>query len=150
MNYFEDLHHKGNQLLNNIKKVLPELKELLEKVNGHWYYEDSIYRFYHQSYQVYHIQGLTQDIIEKLNSLAPDGVKPNSFLEEILKEGGSGKTFQDSHNKNWLKHTRPMLEAFFHAKYFLEMAVKYGEKLDEAPTCLPSGWAGLLYFYNLR
>jgi len=149
-NYFENMHKQANALLENIKRNHKELKELLEKINGHWFYEDHIYRFYHQSFKVYYIQGITKEIIEKLNSLAPEGVKPNCFLEEILKEGASGKTFQDKHNKNWLKHTRPMVEAFFHAKYFLEMAVKYGEELEEAPRCLPSGWAGLLYFYNLR
>lgn len=41
-------------------------------------------------------------------------------------------------------------EAFFHARFFLKMAVKYGEELDEAPSTLPSGWAALLYLYNLR
>jgi hypothetical protein len=43
-----------------------------------------------------------------------------------------------------------MLEAFFHARYFLEMAVKYGRELELPPTLLPSGWAALLYLYNLR
>jgi hypothetical protein len=42
------------------------------------------------------------------------------------------------------------LEAFFHARYVLEMAVKYGDDLDEPTNLLPSGWAGLLYLYNLR
>jgi len=30
------------------------------------------------------------------------------------------------------------------------MAVKYGAELDEPPMPLPSGWAALLYLYNLR
>lgn len=41
-------------------------------------------------------------------------------------------------------------QAFFHARYFLDMAVKYGTELDAPPQMLPSGWAGLLYLYNLR
>ena len=53
-------------------------------------------------------------------------------------------------NQNWLAVTRPMLEAFFHARYFLEMAVKYGKELDSPPQMLPSGWASLLYLYNMR
>ena len=48
-------------------------------------------------------------------------------------------------NQEWLEHTRPMCEAFFHAKYFLDMAVKYGESLEKAPDMLPSGWASVLY-----
>ena len=66
------------------------------------------------------------------------------FLKELIKK------FNIDHNKEWLRHTRPIIEAFFHAKFFLEMAVKYGKELEECPEILPSGWAALLYFYNLR
>jgi len=51
---------------------------------------------------------------------------------------------------DWLTTTRPKLEAFFHAKFMLEMAVKYGTQLKEPPQGLPSGWAALLYLYDLR
>jgi len=40
-------------------------------------------------------------------------------------------------------------EAFFHAKFFLEMTVKYEKELEALPTTLPSGWAALLCLYNL-
>jgi hypothetical protein len=46
--------------------------------------------------------------------------------------------------------TRPIVEAFFHARFFLEMAVRYGNELDKAPHMLPSGWAALFYLYELR
>jgi hypothetical protein len=32
----------------------------------------------------------------------------------------------------------------------LEMALKYGRELTEAPRMLPSGWATVLYLYRLR
>lgn len=54
------------------------------------------------------------------------------------------------HNRRWLEVTRPMLEAFWHTRFFVEMAVKYGQELDEPPSVLPSGWAALLYLYELR
>lgn len=50
----------------------------------------------------------------------------------------------------WLEVTRPMLEAYFHARFFLEMVIQYGEELDQAPAILPSGWAAVLYLYDLR
>jgi hypothetical protein len=53
-------------------------------------------------------------------------------------------------NRRWLEATRPIVEAFFHARYFLDMACKYGELLDAPPNLLPSGWASLLYLYDLR
>jgi hypothetical protein len=71
-------------------------------------------------------------------------------LLQIYQAGASGKRFDWEHNNEWAQHTRPFLEAFFHAKFFLEMAVKYGKELKEAPETLPSGWAALLYFYNIR
>jgi hypothetical protein len=37
-----------------------------------------------------------------------------------------------------------MVEAFFHARFFLEMAVRYAH-LEQPPNPLPSGYAGLLY-----
>ena len=73
----------------------------------------------------------------------------NPWFLAIVKEG-TGKNFKISDNDHWQKVTRPILEAFFHARYFLEMAVKYGAELSEPPSPFPSGWAGLLYLYNLR
>jgi hypothetical protein len=42
-----------------------------------------------------------------------------------------------------------VVEAFFHARYFLEMAVRYAH-LDSPPSLLPSGYAALLCLYQLR
>lgn len=135
-------------LLQNMKKRLPELKALLAEVSNHWDYEDPTYRFYHQSFKVYSIQSSTQKIVTELESLVPY-LKLNPDFKKIIAEG-VGKKFDQSHNENWLKHTRPMLEAFFHAKHLLEMICKYAEVLDEPPQMLPSGWATVLYLYNLR
>jgi hypothetical protein len=49
-----------------------------------------------------------------------------------------------------METTRPILEAYQHAKYFLEMAVKYGSQLERPPNLLPSGWAAVLHLYGLR
>lgn len=66
-----------------------------------------------------------------------------------MKEG-TGKTFKPAHNRRWLEVTRPILEAYFHARYFLEMAVRYGGELKKPPLLLPSGWAAFLYLHGLR
>lgn len=68
---------------------------------------------------------------------------------QIVREG-TGKRFAIEDNENWLEATRPILEAFFHARYFLEMAVNYGRILEHPRRVMPSGWAALLYLYNLR
>lgn len=63
---------------------------------------------------------------------------------------GTGHTFDYADNQRWLEVTRPIVEAFFHARYFLEMGIRHGRELDTAPRLLPSGWAAFLYLYNLR
>lgn len=143
-------HRLYHKLLANIKNKLPELNGLLKEINSHWGYEDPIYRFYYQSFKVYRIQEETKRIVEALKSIAPEGLNFCDEFQEIISLGASGKRFRLSHNENWTRHTRVFLEAFFHAKFFLEMAVKYGEELEEAPDILPSGWAALLCLYNIR
>ena len=135
-------------LFENLLKELPELEKLLNECSDHWGYEDPVYRFYHHSFKVYAIQNRTIEIVASLKALLPD-VPLNEWFMQIIDEG-TGKTFAMEDNKNWLPVTRPMLEAFFHARYFLEMAVKYGKELDQPPRLVPSGWAAFLYLYNLR
>lgn len=135
-------------LLQAAKTHLPQLKKLLAEASSHWGYEDPIYRFYHQSFKVYDTQKNTERIVSELKALAPH-LKLNANFMQIIAEG-TGKSFHLSHNENWLSHVRPMIEAFFHAKHMLEMICKYANELDEAPQVLPSGWATVLYLYNLR
>ena len=149
-NYFTDLKEKQNQLLANIKANLSVLETLLEEISSHWGYEDSIYRFYHQSFKVYGLQNKTRRIVDALRYLAPEGRSLCKEFEQIIKEGASGKEFKHEHNEKWTHHTRPFVEAFFHAKFFLEMVVKYGKEMEEPPEMLPSGWAAVLCLYILR
>lgn len=129
---------------------LRKLADLLEEIQSHWVYEDLVYRFYHQSFKVYALQNETKRIVEALQSLAPSGATLSSMFTEIYQAGTSGKRFEIEHNQQWTVHTRVFLEAFFHAKFFLEMAVKYGKELRASPISLPSGWAALLCLYDLR
>jgi len=135
-------------LLANLKASLPTLQELLDNCSSHWGYEDPIYRLYHQSWKVYGLQQTTVAIVAALQALAPE--RPlNDWFAEIVQDG-TGKTFDREHNDRWLEVTRPIVEAFFHARYFLEMAVRYGKELQNPPRSLPSGWAAFLYLYELR
>lgn len=150
MNTFGEKIDLSKVLLKNIKSRLPELEKFLASINDHWCYEDLLYRFYHQSFKVY-LRFPINEAVELLNSLAPEGVENLPcipFLREILADVPKG--FDISHNENWGKHTRPIIEASLHLKFFIEMAVKYGKELSESPNMLPSGWAALLYYYGLR
>jgi hypothetical protein len=135
-------------LFANLRAALPQLQALLDKYNGDWEYEDRVYRFYHMSFKVYDLQVGTTSITEALQALAPDRTL-HEWYRKIVSQG-TGKKFVLDHNNRWLKETRPIVEAFFHARYMLEMAVKYGKELERPPNCLPSGWAAFLYLYGLR
>jgi hypothetical protein len=135
-------------LLVAAKVKLPELKALLLSVSDHWHYEDPIYRFYHQSFKVYPLQTTTLKIVSQLQALAPH-LKLNAYFSKIVAEGTS-TSFDPSHNANWLKHTRPIVEAFFHARHMLIMVCKYAGELPEPPEMLPSGWATVLYLFDVR
>jgi hypothetical protein len=136
------------RLLEQIAANIEELEALLRRHSDMWGYEDPVYRFYHQSFKVYHLQASTEEIVEALQRLAPHRVL-NAWFTEIV-AAGTGKSFQPSDNARWTETTRPILEAFFHARYFLEMTCRYGRELSEPPTRLPSGWAAVLYLYGLR
>ena len=136
------------KLINSIAANLDTLEQLLGLCTNHWGYEDPIYRFYHQSCKVFYLQERTQEIVAKLQALAP-ALPMNEWFMEIIRQG-TGKEFDLKDNENWTAVTRPILEAFFHARYFLEMACKYGKELESPPEIMPSGWAGLLYLYDLR
>ena len=143
-----DDRQEVQQIFANLCASLPELEKLLRDCQSHWGYEDGIYRFYHHSFKVYSLQETTSAIVAALQSLAPDRKLNESFIDIV--RDGTGKTFEREHNRRWLEVTRPIVEAFFHAQYFLEMAVRYGKKLEQPPRQLPSGWAAFLYLYNLR
>ena len=113
-------------------------------------YEDAMYRFYHQSFKVYRLQQHTRQAVDLFRSISQTvNLKLDPWFEKIVAEG-TDIEFDTSHNRDWLHYTRPQVEAFFHAKYFVEMMVKYGRELDAAPHLLPSGWAAVLTLYDLR
>lgn len=136
------------RLIVALKANREALRKILDDVSSHWGYEDPIYRFYHQSFKVYGIQRTTGAIVDALHALLPD-LPLNARFQEIV-DSGTGKTFTPEANEAWNATTRPLVEAFFHARFFLEMAVKYATEIDEPPEVLPSGWAALLYLFNLR
>jgi len=139
---------QSERLLDRIKANLPEIESLYRIFSG--YEEDYVYRFYHQSFKVFSaIEEIkkAKDLFEKI---APDGITLNEWYSRIADEA-IGKSFDwETTNPNWLDETRPILEAFWHSKYFLEQMLHFGTELQKNPQLLPGGWAAVLYLYNLR
>lgn len=134
-------------LLERLKRHKADLDTMLRIMSDHWHYEDGFYRFYHGSFKVYGIQATTDQAVKLLRQLLPER-ELNLTFGQIIREG-TGKEFEAEHNRDWDRHTRPMLEAFAHAKFMVEMALRYTD-LPEPPQPMPSGWAALLYLYDLR
>lgn len=53
-------------------------------------------------------------------------------------------------NQAWVAETLPVTAAFFHARYFLEMAIRCAGRYERVESLLGSDLAGLLYLFNLR
>jgi hypothetical protein len=139
---------KDQALLDSIKSKLPSLEGLVFPFNVD--YEDGVYRFYHNSFKVYYLQDLTVkavDIFENIAKATNDEVC--HWFKQIVADG-TGKKWDADHNRDWLLQTRPIVEAFLHTKYFLDMMIKYGRELDSPPSILPFGWAAILELYNQR
>jgi len=140
---------RNKDLLASFKARLPQLKALLAKVESHWRMEDMFYRFYHHSFKVFYMQNDTAEIVKLLREFAGKRGLSKAFLD-IVENGAKQKFSWETTNKNWAAETQPILEAFFHAHYFLKLICQYAEQLEYAPCQLPSGWAVVLYLYNTR
>lgn len=145
-------YKKHDILLKNIKKHLPEMELALNTlIRSEGRYEGSIYRFYHYSFKVYYLQESTEEIIKILRKINPN--RPKEFcelFEGIIKDARLIGAWKLEHNVEWPKYTRPIVEAFLHAKYFLEMAIICGKEMDKAPQMITQRWAALLELYNIR
>ena len=143
----DDREQAEQDLLRGLRVRVNELKAVFEESSNHWGFEDPVYRFYHQSFKAYLLQEQTEAIVRLLASLLPER-RLNPWFLQIVDEG-TGKRFTPNDNADWLRITRPILEAFFHARFFLEMAVRYAD-IAQPPRPMPSGYAALLYLFGLR
>lgn len=93
----------------------------------------------------------TKAVVDQLQAVAPERRLNPDFLG-IVRRGLQVASYRDLlglPNERWVETTAPLVEAFLHARYFLEMAVKYGRELSAAPMPMPSGWAALLTLYGV-
>jgi hypothetical protein len=141
------------QLLASIKAHLPQLETWLEESDD----EDMVYRFYHGSMKAFHNQYDVEEALKLFKEISPR--ERNSECLQIVKEGSV--EFNTDMNRNWLPSVRPVLEAYWHTRYFVTMMIKCAKELTELTEWsehhnkrvalpMPYGWAAVLYLYNLR
>ena len=93
---------------------------------------------------------LVRQALELFVRLSPDAANLNDWFSSIAKEA-VGKEFDwEKTNPIWVAETLPVLQGYWHSKYFLEQMIVAANELDTAPQTLPSGWAAVRYLYNLR
>ena len=136
-----------NTLFLRIKARLPELEELasdLEKAE-----EDGIYRFYHGSNKVFFLQDPVEAAFTLIKEIGGEDDPPNFEYARIV-EAGTAHQFSETTNENWEAETKPVLEAFWHTKYFINMMVKYAKELETVEMMVQPGMAAVLYLFKLR
>lgn len=145
---FQAKHETGGQLLNNIKERKNDIESLLSNLSRAE--PDFVYRFYHQSFKVFYTIELIKLAYDLFKQLSPNSALLNSWFSDIVEQAIEKKFDDAKTNQYWLAETRPILEAFWHSKYFLEQMIASANELESAPEMLPSGWAAVLYLYDLR
>jgi hypothetical protein len=138
-----------NIILGSARNRAQEIQAVLKQCGAQ--YPDMFYRFYHHSCKVYWIQEKTKKMATLLGEIGLEaGITDlNRDFLDILKRG-RGKTFKFSDNEAWSRKTRPLLEAFFHTREMLACLEIAAREVPQGTNCLPSGWAAVLYLYNLR
>ncbi len=75
-------------LLAALREKRDALTEQLRRLDSHWGMEDTVYRFYHQSFKVYAAQAETLRTVALLQSLLP--ARPlNAWFTQIIRDGTS-------------------------------------------------------------
>lgn len=142
-----DPRPQAHQLLANLQRDRGRLVAVAATADGHAG-TDLMYRFYHHSFKVYGLQDLTGQMVAALEGIAPDGTELHPTFQAIV-TAGTGRSWTAEVNRRWVAETRPMVDAFLHARWFVGQAIS-NASLDAPPQLLPSGWAALLYLYGLR
>lgn len=141
----EKQHSLASALLQTIKRRRGEMLNWFKKEEP-----DLIYRFYHQSYKAFVMVNLVRSANDLFTSLAPESTELNDWYLVITHAALSKEFDWNRSNQIWLDKTLPIMQGFWHAKYFLEQMLVVADELEAAPQILPSGWAAVLYLYNLR
>ena len=173
--YFDDVRDLKNQtfeeaqaekeagmkdLLKSIKQILPELEALLNELNPQddrllrtWGSEDNLYKFWQRSPNVDRMRDDLRKIVAALLALHRGRHEDGGIFDPLFSSMLSDALVNEKFTPNsdaWLRWSRSVAEAYMHAMFFLQVAVKYGHALDAVPATLPSGWGALLCLYGLR
>jgi hypothetical protein len=101
------------------------------------------------SYKVFDLQDPVESAFKLINEIGDESDPPYSEYVQIVEAGTTNK-FSATTNENWEAETKPILEAFWHTKYFINMMVKYAEDFEKVEMPTRPGMAEVLYLFELR
>jgi hypothetical protein len=136
-----------NTLFLRIKSRLPELEVLARDLEESE--EDGVYRFYHGSNKVFFLQDPVKEAFTLIKEIGGESDPPNYECARN-RRGRNRHQFSETTSENWEAETKPILDAFRHTKYFINMMVKYAKELERDEMPLEPGMAALLYLFELR
>lgn len=145
----KDVARLEQSLLRRLKARRKRLEGLLAETEASWGIEDGFYRFYHESMKVGRLSGLTEEIVRELRALLPERDLHPWFVQ-IVAEGARNAAEPLAKGAAWVAQMRPVVEAAFHAHFFLMLACRYGRELKTPPAAFPAGWGAVLYLFELR
>lgn len=135
------------ELLRNIKAGLRNLESLIQEVKIAE--ENCVYQVYSKDSDTSLIKESTDEIVRELKRISP--YDNNHFCDRfanIIKDGVD-TPYQPNTEKPQQEY--PIFAAHFHARHFLEIAIKFGKMLEEPPAQnIPPGWAALLELYHIK
>jgi hypothetical protein len=135
-------------LFVRIKARLSDLEAMAEELEA--VEENGVYRFYHGSYKVFNMQEPIKEAFKLIEEIGGEDDPPHFEYALLVKAGTENDFAGDRTNPNWDAEAKPILEAFWHTKYFITMMVKYGKKLEKVEPPLDYGMAAVLYLFELR
>lgn len=123
----EKIKENADILLKNIKENRDKIKEVHIRLCRFESY--AVNRFYFQSVHVMQIEEQTEKAVELIKSLLPSGTL-NDWFTQIISEG-TRKEFSHDWNDDWPKHTRTIMEAFFHTQHFIRLLYTVAENIND-------------------
>ena len=132
---------------SRLSTQLPRLRELLAQTERS-YLHHLMSKFYRQGCALYEHQAMTEEMVSALASIAPEGHGFCIQFQEIIRLG-TGREFKLEDNNHWTERAGAIVQAFLHARYFLEMAVRYATELSDPPERLPSGWCAMCNLFDI-
>ena len=144
----ENARELQRELLHNIQSHLDDLKQLHASLSEFWDFDSYKFRLPRQEQNIRWAQQQIRKIAHLLRYISPGERAFHPFFQSLIEEGINSR-LDCQGNREKFANERQVLKSFFQMTYFLEIAIKYGQTLEELPEKPPFGWSALLSLYRL-